>query len=39
VEAINAAPEYMVGRKLIGDATRVPPERLADTSISMKNIV
>ena len=39
VEAVNAAPEYIIGRKLIGDATKVAPERLADTSLSMKNIV
>jgi 3-phenylpropionate/trans-cinnamate dioxygenase ferredoxin reductase component len=39
VEAVNAAPEYMIGRKLIADAAHVAPERLADTAISMKNIV
>jgi 3-phenylpropionate/trans-cinnamate dioxygenase ferredoxin reductase subunit len=38
VEAVNAAPEYIVGRKLIADGTNVPRERLADTSIPMKNI-
>jgi 3-phenylpropionate/trans-cinnamate dioxygenase ferredoxin reductase subunit len=38
VEAVNAAPEYIVGRKLIADGTRVPSERLADTSVPMKNI-
>jgi 3-phenylpropionate/trans-cinnamate dioxygenase ferredoxin reductase subunit len=38
VEAVNAAPEYMVGRKLIAEGTAVAPERLADTSINMKNI-
>lgn len=39
VEAVNAAPEYIVGRKLIADGTPVATERLADTSIPMKNIV
>jgi 3-phenylpropionate/trans-cinnamate dioxygenase ferredoxin reductase component len=38
VEAVNAAPEYLVGRKLIAEAKYVAPERLADTSISMKTI-
>jgi 3-phenylpropionate/trans-cinnamate dioxygenase ferredoxin reductase subunit len=38
VEAVNAAPEYIVGRKLIAQAVKVPPERLADTAIPMKNI-
>ncbi len=39
VEAVNAAPEYIVGRKLIADRAHVAPERLADTTIPMKNIV
>jgi 3-phenylpropionate/trans-cinnamate dioxygenase ferredoxin reductase subunit len=39
VEAVNAAPEYIVGRKLIAEGAKVAPQRLADTSISMKNIV
>ncbi|MBV9992950.1 MAG: FAD-dependent oxidoreductase [Alphaproteobacteria bacterium] len=39
VEAVNAAPEYLVGRKLIADGASVPPERLADTAIPMKTIV
>jgi 3-phenylpropionate/trans-cinnamate dioxygenase ferredoxin reductase subunit len=38
VEAVNAAPEYIVGRKLIADGTRISRDRLADTSIPMKNI-
>jgi len=38
VEAVNAAPEYIVGRKLIADGAAVPPARLADTSIPMKGI-
>jgi 3-phenylpropionate/trans-cinnamate dioxygenase ferredoxin reductase subunit len=39
VEAVNSAPEYIVGRKLIADRAHVPPGRLADTTIPMKNIV
>ena len=39
VEAVNAAPEYMVGRKLIAEAAHVAPQRLADASIPMKNIL
>jgi 3-phenylpropionate/trans-cinnamate dioxygenase ferredoxin reductase component len=38
VEAINAAPEYLVGRRLIAENARIAPERLADTSIPMKAI-
>jgi len=38
VEAINAAPEYLIGRKFISEGTIVAPERLADVSISMKTI-
>ncbi len=38
VEAVNAAPEYLVGRKLIADGAKIAPERLADTSIAMKTI-
>jgi 3-phenylpropionate/trans-cinnamate dioxygenase ferredoxin reductase subunit len=38
VEAVNAAPEYLIGRKLIAVGSKVPPERLADTSIPMKTI-
>ena len=39
VEAVNAAPEYLVGRKLIADRTAVVPERLTDLSVPIKNIV
>jgi len=39
VEAVNAAAEYLVGRKLIGEATQVLAERLADATIPMKNVV
>jgi 3-phenylpropionate/trans-cinnamate dioxygenase ferredoxin reductase subunit len=38
VEAVNAAPEYLVGRKLIADSAKIAPERLADLSIPMKTI-
>jgi 3-phenylpropionate/trans-cinnamate dioxygenase ferredoxin reductase component len=38
VEAVNAAPEYIVGRKLIADGAIVAPERLADLAVPMKNI-
>jgi len=38
VEAVNAAPEYLVGRKLIADGAKIAPERLADTTIPMKTI-
>jgi 3-phenylpropionate/trans-cinnamate dioxygenase ferredoxin reductase subunit len=39
VEAVNAAPEYMMGRRLIAARARVAPERLADKAIPMKDIV
>jgi 3-phenylpropionate/trans-cinnamate dioxygenase ferredoxin reductase subunit len=39
VEAVNAAPEYLMGRKLIAQGARVAPERLADISTPMKSIV
>lgn len=39
VEAVNAAPEYLVGRRLIAEEATVAPERLADTALPMKNIV
>jgi len=38
VEAVNAAPEYIVGRRLIAAGARVPPERLADTSVPAKSL-
>jgi 3-phenylpropionate/trans-cinnamate dioxygenase ferredoxin reductase subunit len=38
VEAVNAAPEYLVGRKLIARGAVVAPERLADTAIAMKQM-
>jgi len=38
VEAVNAAPEYMMGRRLIAARARVAPERLADKAVSMKDM-
>jgi 3-phenylpropionate/trans-cinnamate dioxygenase ferredoxin reductase subunit len=38
VEAVNAAPEYLIGRKMIADGARIAPEKLADLSIPMKQI-
>jgi 3-phenylpropionate/trans-cinnamate dioxygenase ferredoxin reductase component len=38
VESVNAPAEYLVGRKLIAESARVAPEKLADTSIPMKNM-
>jgi 3-phenylpropionate/trans-cinnamate dioxygenase ferredoxin reductase subunit len=39
VEAVNAAPEYLVGKKLIADGVPVASEKLADLSIPMKQMV
>jgi 3-phenylpropionate/trans-cinnamate dioxygenase ferredoxin reductase subunit len=36
VEAVNAAPEYIIGRKLVGAGARVAPSRLADMSVPTK---
>jgi len=38
VEAVNAAPEYMIGKKLVAEGKKVAPEILADTSIPMKQM-
>jgi 3-phenylpropionate/trans-cinnamate dioxygenase ferredoxin reductase component len=38
VEAVNAAPEYMIGKKLVAEGKTVAPETLADTSIPMKQM-
>ncbi|MGH8177923.1 MAG: NAD(P)/FAD-dependent oxidoreductase [Steroidobacter sp.] len=38
VDAVNAAPEFMIGRKLVGVAARVDPAMLSDPSVSMKDI-
>jgi len=38
VDAVNAAPEFLASKKLIIAGVKVAPERLNDTSISMKEI-
>jgi len=38
VEAVNAAPEYMIGKKLVADGKKIAPETLADMSIPMKQM-
>jgi 3-phenylpropionate/trans-cinnamate dioxygenase ferredoxin reductase component len=38
VEAVNAAPDYIVGRRLIAARAVVAPERLADISVPAKSL-
>ena len=38
VEAINAPPEFMMGKQLIGKRTPVDKAKLADTAVSMKEV-
>ena len=38
VEAVNAPPEFMAGKQLIASQKPISRERLADTSISMKEV-
>jgi len=38
VEAVNAAPEYMIGKKLVAEGKKIAPETLADMSIPMKQM-
>jgi len=38
VEAVNAPPEFMAGKQLIAKRTPVSVEKLADTTISMKDV-
>lgn len=38
VEAINSPPEFMMGRQLIGNRKSVSKAKLADTSVSMKEV-
>ncbi len=38
VEAVNAAPEYMIGKKLVAEGKAVAAETLADLSIPMKQM-
>jgi 3-phenylpropionate/trans-cinnamate dioxygenase ferredoxin reductase subunit len=39
VEAVNSAPDYIVGRKLIAEGKSVPAATLADSTILMKSLV
>jgi 3-phenylpropionate/trans-cinnamate dioxygenase ferredoxin reductase component len=39
VEAINAPPEFMMGRQLIGNRKAVNKAKLADTGVSMKEVL
>jgi 3-phenylpropionate/trans-cinnamate dioxygenase ferredoxin reductase subunit len=39
VDAVNRAPEFMMSKMLIAQHTKVDPARLADETISMKEIV
>lgn len=39
VEAVNAAPEYMIGKKLIAEGKTIESAKLADLSIPMKQMV
>ncbi len=39
VEAVNAAPEYIVGRKLIAEAKKIEASALVDTNIPMKSFL
>jgi 3-phenylpropionate/trans-cinnamate dioxygenase ferredoxin reductase subunit len=38
VEAVNAAPEFMMGKSLIGSRKLISRERLANPSVSMKEV-
>ena len=38
VEAVNAAPEYMIGKKLVAEGKAVEAAKLADISIPMKTL-
>ena len=38
VEAVNAAPEFMAGRQLIGQRRPISRSRLADPAVSMKEV-
>ena len=39
VEAVNSAPEFMMGRQLIGNRKPISREKLANITISMKEVV
>jgi 3-phenylpropionate/trans-cinnamate dioxygenase ferredoxin reductase subunit len=38
VEAVNAAPDYMLGKKWIAEGARIDPARLADSAIPIKQV-
>ena len=38
VEAVNAAPEYLIGKKMIAEGKKIAAETLADLSIPMKQM-
>ena len=38
VDSINSPADHLVGRKLVGAGAEIPPERLADTSIPVKEL-
>jgi 3-phenylpropionate/trans-cinnamate dioxygenase ferredoxin reductase subunit len=38
VDAVNSAPEFLVGKMLVAAQATVAPGELADKSISMKDI-
>jgi len=38
VEAVNAPPEFMGGRRIIQRGVKLTPERIADTSITMQTL-
>ncbi len=38
VDAVNSAPEFLAGKRLISTGAKVAPERLSDMSVSMKEI-
>ncbi len=38
VEAVNAAPDYLLGKKWIAESARLDPARLADPSIPIKQV-
>lgn len=39
VEAVNSPPEFMMGKQLIGNRKAISREKLADSTISMKEVV
>jgi len=38
VEAVNAPPEFMAGKMLIGNGKAVDPDKLANDTVSMKEV-